>query len=161
MNTMFFSGMAFLIVAGLFLCYGTLYDHVIDRERETNGTGYMMIHVFLIFALNNISVSLEFMRETEVALLPKVLFLTGSFVLYFVFLFLTTLYAKERCGFHLKFALLLTAITAVFAALMLVFMRQMIVNIAVSVVFVFVIFALLYLKGRQVPEEGPDHCVEF
>ena len=39
----FFSTMAFLIVVGLFLSYGTLYNRIIDREAVTNGTGYMMI----------------------------------------------------------------------------------------------------------------------
>ena len=69
-NEIYFSIMAFLIVVGLFLSYEILYNRIIDRERTTNGTGYMLIHVFLILALNNISVALEFMREEEVALLP-------------------------------------------------------------------------------------------
>ena len=84
LNSLYFSGMAFLIVAGLFLSYEILYNRIVDRERTTNGTGYMMIHVFLIFALDNISVALEFMREEEVALMPKIMFITGSFILYFV-----------------------------------------------------------------------------
>ena len=75
--------MAFLIVVGLLLSYEILYNMIVDRERNTNGTAYMMIHVFLILALNNVSVALEFMREEEVALLPKMMFITGSFILYF------------------------------------------------------------------------------
>ena len=66
-NSVYFSLMAFVIVVGLFLSYGTLYDRIIDRERATNGTGYMLLHVFLIFALNNITSALEFMREEEVS----------------------------------------------------------------------------------------------
>lgn len=79
--------MAFLIVVGLFLSYGTIYDHIIDREREDSGMLFMMIHIFIIFALNNITNSLGFMREEEVAILPKVLFIVLSIVGYYVFCF--------------------------------------------------------------------------
>ena len=41
----YFSTMGFLIVVGLLLSYGILYNRIIDRETITNGTGYMMIHV--------------------------------------------------------------------------------------------------------------------
>ena len=141
--------MAFLIVVGLFLSYEMLYNHIIDRERTTNGTWYMMIHIFLIFALNNISVALEFMREEEIALTPKTLFLTFSFVLYFVFLFLLGLFAKKRCGFKRGFVLVLAAIAVGFIVLMLVLREMMFVNIALSVVFVFGICLLLYEFSRK------------
>ena len=160
-RSLYFSLMAFLIVAGLFLSYEVMYNRIIDREKTTNGTGYMMIHVFLIFALNNISVALEFMREEEVALLPKTLFLTGSFLLYFAFLFLTGLFAKNRCGFDRRFLILLTAVGAAFFGLMVLFREWMFWNIALSVLFVFGIFFMLYKRGKKAPAEGVGHCVEF
>ena len=67
-SSAYFSTLCFLIVVGLFLCYGTLYDRILDREMRTNGMHYMMIHLFLIFAMNNITTSLEFMRNEEVYL---------------------------------------------------------------------------------------------
>ena len=144
----FFSTMAFLIVVGLFLSYGTLYNKIIDRETVTNGTGYMMIHVFLIFALNNISVALEFMREENVDLLQKTVLLVGSFVLYFTFMFSTARYAKRRCAFTVKFVLILFAIAVSFVVLMLVFRSRMVVNITITVVYVYGIFLLLLRQGR-------------
>ncbi|MBQ7703602.1 MAG: low temperature requirement protein A, partial [Firmicutes bacterium] len=66
-NTIYFAGMAFLIVVGLFLSYGTIYNKLLDREMMTDGVEYMAIHIFLIFALNDLSGALEFMREEEVA----------------------------------------------------------------------------------------------
>lgn len=149
-NNMYFSFMAFLIVVGLFLSYGTVYNKIIDREKTTNGTAYMMIHVFLIFALNNISVALEFMQEDEVDILPKTLFLAGSFVLYYVFLFLTGIYAKKRCAFNHKFILILAAMGAGFIAIMFVFREMMYINIAVTVAFVFAIYLLIFMKNRKV-----------
>ena len=109
----------------------------------------MMIHVFLIFALNNISVALEFMREDEIAVLPKTLFLTGSFVLYFIFLFLMGFYAKQSCCFNKRLVLLLTGILISFVALMLLFREMMYVNIAITVVYVFLIFIILFIRGKR------------
>ena len=77
-SSIYFALMAFLIVVGLFLSYGTVYDKIIDRERKDNGLLYMFLHVFMIFGLNNITNSLEFMREEEMQLIPKIL----SFLIY-------------------------------------------------------------------------------
>ncbi len=147
-RSLYFSGMAFLIVVGLFLGYEIFYNRIIDRELTTNGTGYMMIHVFLIFALNNISVALEFMREEEVALLPKTLFITCSFILYFVFLFLTGIYAKKKCMFNVRFFRFLVIFGISFLALMMVFRTRMMLNIAISVLYVFVLSMIIYRHGR-------------
>ena len=148
----YFSVMAFLIVVGLFLSYEILYNKIIDRERNTNGTGYMLIHVFLILALNNISVALEFMREEEVALLPKTIFITGSFLLYFVFLFLLGLFARERCTFNVRFYAAMITAGISFFALMIVFRRQMYVNIAISVIYVMAVFLILHKRSRMVTD---------
>ena len=150
-NNIYFSTMAFLIVAGLFLSYGTLYNKIIDREAVTGGTGYMLIHVFLIFALNNISVALEFMRDGEVDLLQKTVLLVGSFVLYFTFLFLTARYAKNKSVLSGKFLFILIGILLSFAALMLLFRENMYINIAVTVVYVYGIFLLLYRQTKKAP----------
>lgn len=151
-NSLYFSFMAFIIVVGLFLSYGTFYNHIIDRGRETNGTVYMLIHVFMIFALNNISVALEFMRDVKIALIPKTLFLAISFVLFFVFLFFTGIYAKKRCAFNKKFLLIIGCLGVSFIALMLLFSNMMYINIAVTVIYIFLIYFLLYRKSKLIRE---------
>ena len=148
LNTLYFSGIAFLIVVGLFLSYEVFYNRIVDREITTNGTGYMMIHVFLIFALNNISVALEFMREEEVAVLPKTLFITGSFILYFVFLFLADIYAKKRCACNTKYHEFVGIVGLSFLLLMMAFREQMTLSIAISAVYVFGIFLIIYRRGK-------------
>ena len=152
LNSIYFSVMGFLIVVGLFLSYGTLYDHIIDREMTTRGTGYMMIHVFMIFGLNNITTALELMREEDVELLPKTLFLIGSFLIYYIFLFLTERYAKERMHFDRKLRLALAGFAIGFVGLMLLFMNQMYVNIAITVIYVFWVYSMLYRYGKRVRE---------
>ena len=148
-NTIYYSLMAFLIVAGLFLSYENIYDHILDREKQTRGTGYMLIHVFMIFALNNITTALEFMREPEVSIVPKILFLTGSFILYYICLFLTDFYARDRLRFSPRFILLLAVIAVSFAGLMYIFRGQMYINISLTVIYAYGIFIMMYLYSRR------------
>ena len=143
-----FSLMAFLIVVGLFLSCGTLYDSILDREMKTSGIGYMLIHVFLIFALNNITAALEFMHSEEVELWPKIIFLIASFLIYYAFLFMTGKYAKLRCRPSKAFCIkmLLTAVS--FVVIMLVLRNNMKLNIAVTVVYVFAVYLVMHWIGR-------------
>ena len=146
--TVYFSAMAFLIVSGLFLSYGLVYNRVLDREMVTTGTGYMLLHIFLVFALNNITNALEFMPAEEVDLIPKTLFLTGSMVLYYVILFLLERYAKAPLKFSPRFRLLLLGTGLVFVVLMLLLRDAMYVNIALTVVFVYGISLMLHIFGN-------------
>lgn len=144
LNVIYFSLMGFLIVAGLFVSYELVYDHLIDRELNDSGMLYMMIHIFIIFALSCITVSLEFMREEEVALLPKTAFITAAMIAYYVFLFSTRSYAKKKCGMDMRFLLKMIAASIAFAVLMLVFRENMSLNIFISAVYVWGTAAVLY-----------------
>ena len=151
-SSIYFSLMAFLIVAALFLSYEMLYNHIIDRERETDGMDYMMIHVLLIFSMNCITTALEFMRDERVNLLPKTTFLTAAFLFFYVCLFALMRYERKQMGVSRKFILPLAGAAAVFAAAMILLRRQMYLNIALSVVFVYFMFLRLYQfqkKSRQ------------
>ncbi len=143
-NTVYFSLMAFLIVVGLFLSYGYVYDHLIDREGSYDGMMYMIIHIFIIFALNNITASLEFMREEEIDLLSKTLFLICSVVAYFVFLLSLKGHAKCNCRPTKKFIVSISLSTAGFVALMIFLHEAMFVNILISVIYVFSVFIMIY-----------------
>ncbi|MBR0308672.1 MAG: low temperature requirement protein A [Mogibacterium sp.] len=150
-SVIYFSLMGFLIVVGLFLSYGILYDHLINREMQDNGLRYMVIHIFIIFSLNNITISLEFMRETEVDLMPKMVFLIASIVGYYVFLFCTYPYAKLQCRPSRPFITKLLAVTAAFVVLMIIFREQMYVNILITVIYVF--GTVLVLKNAELSME--------
>ena len=145
----YFSGMSFLIVVGLFLCYELLYDKIIDRERRTTGINYMLIHIFLIFGLNLMTTALEFMRDEAVALLPKTLFLLAAFLLYFLCLFALQTFAKPHLEITARFLAPILAMTAVFVALMVVLRGMMVPNILLSVVYVFAVFFMLWRFSRQ------------
>lgn len=147
-DRIYFAFMAFLIVVGLFLSYGTFYDRIIDREQKNNGVMYMLIHIFIIFALNNITTSLEFMRNGEMELVPKISFLICSFLVFFIFLFMTRKYAKLTCKPHINFYLKTSGLAVGFIVLMMLFRENMHVNIAVSVIYVFAVYRIIYKLGR-------------
>lgn len=145
---------AFLIVVGLFMSYGFLYDHLLDREMSISGNSFMIIHIFIIFALSNLTMALEFMPEPEVALIPKTIYITVSFVMYYVFIFLLAPFTKGYCGELLSFKWFGITLGA-FVILMAVFYRHPVINIAVSVALTFAIwyFEYKYWNDYVRPEE--------
>ena len=158
-STIYFSLMAFLIVVGLFLSYEVIYDKLLDRGKEDNGLIYMLIHIFIIFGLNNITASLEFMREEEVAIRPKMIFLVASMVGYFAFLFALGRYAKVRCHINGAFMQKLWIMTLCFVMLMMVFMNVPRAHILFTVIYVWSVFAVFYRTGKKVAAEEAAECI--
>ena len=148
-NTIYFSLMGFLIVVGLFQSYEIFYDHLLDREILTSGTPYMMIHIFLIFSLSTITASLEFMREEEVDLLPKMLFLTVSFIIYYIFLYLLVFFTKAKARPKKKFMIIQISMLIIFGILMILLREYMYINIALTVLLV---IGNLYVIARAKKE---------
>ena len=149
-NTVYFSLMAFLIVGGLFLSYGLLYNHVIDRERQTTGTSYMLIHIILVIALNNITVALEFMREPEVADTAKNVFLVASFLAYYIFLFFIGYFAREGYRAGGGYFAKLASVSAAFALTMALCYRNSWVSIAASALYVYAMFGMIVWRRKTV-----------
>lgn len=153
LRSTYFALMAFLIVTGLFLSYGVFYDRIIDREKRTSGLLYMLLHIIIVFAMNNITNGLEFMREEEIALLPKVVFLAGSFLLFFGFLFgLGFRHARTRRRLYSRLCLRALLLGLGFAAGLLLLRENMVLNIALTVVFVFAMFFMIWLYGKKADE---------
>ncbi len=157
LQNVYFSLMAFLIVAGLFLNYGFMYEHLIDRKAATTGTAYMLLHIFLIAALNNITVALEFMQEPAAALIPKNVFLVGSMILYFLFLFLTV---RQYLAVHLernrRFFPQMGGLFAGFALLMALSYTRPAVSIAVTVLFIYAFYLIVFTCWRRMrPSADP------
>ncbi|MBQ9642477.1 MAG: low temperature requirement protein A [Lachnospiraceae bacterium] len=148
-NTIYFSLCAFLIVAGLFLSYGFVYNRILDREKRANETGYMFLHIFMIIALNNLSTALEFMREDAVAAVPKNVFLVASFLMYYLALFLMWIYAKSRQKADAIFLIRLIIGSTVFTVLMAHFYTNGTISVAISVIYIYAMFALIHLFWRS------------
>ena len=142
-GAVYFALMGFLIVVGLFLSYGVLYDYIIDREQTTNGLGYIGVHILTIFSLSIISAALEFMRSEEVDLTAKILMIVTALILYYLSLLLLGRYAKEGSQPAKRSFVAMGTLSVVFIVLMLLLRTRMAVNIAVTVVYVFGIYLLM------------------
>lgn len=155
LQVIYYSLMAFLVAVGMFLSYEIVYDYLVNREGEYDGMLYMMIHIFIVFALNNVTVSFAFMREEEVALFPKVMLLTVSIVAYFLFLFLLGGHFRLRCRLNRGFILKMTLLSAAFIVLMILFRDMMVINILISVLYAFAVFLVLY-RMKKIFARVPD-----
>ena len=141
--TVYFSLTAFLMVVGLFSGYGYFYDHLLDLEQQTSGTGYMLLHVLLLLALNNITAALEFVRQPSVSLVPKAAFLVVSLLLYYLCLLGTQRFAVKHAErrFYWKMAVCF----AVYCLIIALFYARSVISMAVSVLFIYLqLFALKY-----------------
>ncbi len=149
-NTLYFSTMCFLIVVGLFLSYEVLYNRIIDRDMQISGMGYMLLHIFLVFGMNSITASLEFMRDEAVLLIPKTLMLIVSFLMYFGCLFALLIYAKpalkRRCS---RLVLPMIVASMIFAAWMILLRELMYVNIFITVLYILIVFVMLYRFSKH------------
>lgn len=128
---------------------GFVYDHIVDRNLSTNGTVYMFIHIFLITAQNFITTGLEFMQEDSVAAIPKTVFLTVSFLMYYIFLSQTAHFARFKPLEGQRIYRDLGVACAVFAVLMALTYRSGYLSIAVSVLFIYAVFWHLYLSWKK------------
>ena len=136
LTSFYFALCAFLIVVGLFMSYGFLYDKLLDREMSVSGNMYMLIHIVIIFALSSLTGALEFMREPEIALLPKSVYLIASFAVYFLAIFALVPFTK---GFNGSFKGLLpsVAILAVYIVLLALLYKHPLIGIFISVALTF------------------------
>lgn len=144
----YYSLMAFLIVAGLFLGYGYFYEHLLDREAATTGTGYMLLHVVMILALNNITASLEFMQQSAVDARPKNIFLVASLLVYYLCLLLTQRYAVKHVADKRLYGKVAVCFL-LFCALMALCYRWPQVSIALSVAFIYLQLFALHRAGED------------
>ncbi len=137
----YYAVMAFLVVVGLFMSYGFFYDKLLDREMNISGNRYILLHVFIIFALSNLTIAMEFMHEPRIDIWPKNVFLVIAFVLYFLFLFLCAPYTKTFRG-NRKYLAIPILVVVVFAILMLAVYRHPMIGIALSVLLCFTVWIL-------------------
>ena len=154
LSTFYFSIMAFLIVAGLFLSYGLLYDRIIDRTRHSTGSAYIILHIFLLLALSNITAALGFMRDPEVNVVAKNVLITASFIVYYIFLFIIARYARECDRPKKGLSLRLLIASVAFTILMAVCYQNGFLGIALSAGYVFSMFGLMAYVHRR------DKCSE-
>ena len=137
------SVLALAFASGLFLNYGYVYDHIIDRERQTSGDGYLFLHLFLILSLSYLTQVLEMLRNPMVRDAFKILSLSVWLFTYVLFLSLLERYAKERAcrNYYLR----LIQISVAYVFLLIVTRNIPVANFAVSVLYIYAVHASLRL----------------
>lgn len=152
----YFSVCVFLIVAGMLISYGFIYTKLLDNRRMGIGTLFMFLHVFVVVAINDVTVGLEFMREAESDNFLTLLFLVVSFLMYYA----TLLFVAHRAGrYYLpvsKTWVPFFIISAVFVAVMFCFTDDRAVNAAVSVIYPFAMLTAIRVRRKDEEKEHPD-----
>ena len=141
------SALAFAFASGLFLNYGYVYDHIIDRERQTSGDGYLFLHLFLIIALSYLTQVMEMLRNPLAPDSLKILSLSVWLIAYVVFLSLLERYAKERAcrNYYLR----LIMISATFILLLIVTRLHPVLNFSCSVAYIYAVHMSLRLFRKR------------
>lgn len=129
--------LAFAFVSGLFLNYGYVYDHIIDREKKTTADGYLFIHMFLIISLSYLTQVMEMLRNPDVEEYAKILSLGIWLVAYVVFLSLLERYAKKRACRNYYLRLIQISLGYIFFLYMTRWYPVM--NFAMSVAYVYLV----------------------
>ena len=128
--------LAFAFASGLFLNYGYVYDHIIDRDRKSlSDSYYLFIHMFLIISLNYLTQVMEMLRNTTVKEDFKIMSLSAWVLAYVLFLSLLERYAKERAG--RRYYLRLVQFTAGYIFLLIATRWYPVMNFAMSVGYVY------------------------
>ena len=141
------SVLAFAFASGLFLNYGYVYDHIIDREKTTSGDGYLFLHLFLIISLSYLTKVLEMLRNPAVGDTAKIVSIAVWLFAYILFLSLLERYAKERAcrNYYLRLV-----IVSLYYILLLILTRSLpLANFASSVLYIFAIHVSLRLFRKR------------
>lgn len=149
-----FSIMIFVIVAGLFLSYGFLYNNIVDRQMITTGTAYMLLHVFLLLSLCNLTAAFVYMRNPEVADIPKNILLVASFLGYFFFLLMLGHFSKEGESLRKNTVIMLVLIAVLFVVVMIFGYKNAFVSATASILFVYSCHMMLVYNHRKVNSEN-------
>lgn len=153
-QTLYFSLMSFLVVAGLFFSYGIVYDKLLDRSRENRSTAYMLLHIVLILSLTNITNGLEFMREPEVDALQKAIWVVVSLLLYFACLALTTGWSNRTAVNTRQVWLLLLSEFVVYAVVTFLTLRSNRVTVLLTVIFIYAQLFTLMLAEKRIGKKA-------
>lgn len=145
----YFSFMAFAIVVGLFSGYGHYYNKLMDPASKTSGAGYMLLHIVMILALNNVTAGMEFLREPGVAAVQKTVFMTVSMLVYYLCILGTQRYARFRVDRKGRFYTLFILGLVLYCAAMALCCYRPVISITVTTAFIYVQLWSLHYGAKQ------------
>ena len=148
------SVLAFAFASGLFLNYGYVYDHIINRDQKSLGDSYyLFLHMFLIISLNYLTQVMEMLRNPTVSGDFKTFSLSLWVIIYVLFLSLLERYAKERAcrNYYLR----LIQISCAYVFFLIATRRYPVMNFSMSVAYVYCVHLSLRLfRLRKLDEKS-------
>ena len=149
----YYSVVTFLCVVGLLVIYGYYYNHLLDRQRPRKGMGYILLHVGLIFALNNITTAFILMPKVYVSTWAKVIFLAASVFLFFAAMMALSHYSYQGMPPR-KHLLLFAALGVIYLGAMNLSVLYWILPPLFTAVYIYIVFFIITKISRQT--EGQD-----
>lgn len=152
-DSLFYAIFVFLIVIGLFLLYIFNFYNLQDHAKIDNGVTYMVIHVPIIFSLNNITAGLTAMPNPESPLMEKTVYLLGAMALFLIFHALLAGYRKpeftQKSARTMWYHLGTAAAFGVFIALVAATDFNPRISLILTVAFVYFALLLMYIYYRK------------
>ena len=150
LETMYFSLIAFMIVAGLFMIYGLRYNRTVDRESHHIGFFYMLIHVGLVLSLNNITIGMEMIRLPNIDMLKCTMFLVASFICYYMTMYFLKFYEKKRYRAGINYLRRMILFSFLFVLISRFIYRSGAASIFVSCIYCYSMFIMVVYRINHV-----------
>lgn len=154
--TIYLSASVFTIAIGMLLAYGYLYNRILDKQRMGDGSLYMFLHIFLLVAINDVTIGIEVMREENSNTSLTLLFLVVSFLAYYSILLLIAhkagRYYLPKYSSWLPFGI----ISAVFVVFMILFSDNAHINAGISAAYPIAMFAAIFSRRKEELKEHPE-----
>ena len=147
--TLYYSLMAFAIVVGLFSAYGHYYNHLMNPDTKIGGSAYMLLHIVMILALNNITAAMEFMQKPSIPVLPKTFFLTVSILIFYLCLLGTQRYASFRVENRTRFYTVFLIVAAAYLIAAILLSHNAMIGIALTVVYIYLQLYSLHYGAKK------------
>lgn len=152
----YFSLAGFLVVVGLFMGYGYLYNEIMNRKNNTNGKIYLLLHVPIVLALSNVSVSLEHMREPVIDAVQNSIFISWSLVAYYFTLFFIARRTEHFRDSAAPFLIPALMVSGAFVAVTAIASTNSWIVIGACAAYTLGMFAVIVLRWRVVKRKWTD-----
>lgn len=144
-----FNILSFLVVIGMFLSYGFLYDNVLDHHKKTSGLGFLVIHVIMILAINSTTIALELLARPLIPIVPKTMWMVITMFIYYLCLIMTERYAKEQVKLGYKSMVKILVLMVGYTFLMLFAGHNQLIGAIITVSFIYLIF-FMFLQRHNI-----------
>lgn len=147
-----YSIFVFALVVGLFLVYFYEHDRMLDHHSSKSGIVYMLITVWIVLMISNITVALEYMPDDHILYMQKNVYLLVVLVLYLVTSFMVSYFNKPQFKVSIQYAVGRLIICVVIVACAILTHFDPLINLIVATLCIYLAIGheVLLYHGRTV-----------